>query len=195
MALVYTNVIIEIREISLRDRPQELYAASKKGTVPVLITTENKVIDESLEIMMWALENSPNQTWLSNDSSEEMDLIKENDTTFKKWLDRYKYHDRHPENPREYYRDYCDKILSNYESRLNSTTYFIRDDISVADIAIFPFVRQFANVDYPWFEGNYKQLVVWLNNMQQSELFVSIISKYDIWNKENNSTILDYEQK
>ena len=83
MALAYTNVIIEIREISLRDRPEELYAASKKGTVPVLITTENKVIDESLEIMMWALENSPNQTWLSNDSNEEMGLIKENDTTEK----------------------------------------------------------------------------------------------------------------
>ncbi len=192
MALAYSDIKVEIREISLRDRPTELYKASDKGTVPVLITQNNQIIDESLEIMIWALKNNSSQRWLSEDSNKEMELIKENDTTFKKWLDCYKYHDRYPENPREYYRDHCGNILSRYEEKLNKTKYFLRDEISITDIAIFPFVRQFANVDYQWFENNYKLLADWLNNMQASNLFLSIMTKYNLWDNKNYPIILDY---
>ena len=93
MALTYTNVKVEIREISLRNRPEELYQVSKKGTVPVLITTDGLVIDESLEIMLWTLKNNLNQTWLIENNNEEIEMINRNDVLFKKWLDRYKYHD------------------------------------------------------------------------------------------------------
>ena len=93
MALSYSNISVELREISLRDRPAELYAASSKGTVPVLITSDENVIDESLEIMFWALNNNDTQTWLNKNSHEEINLINNNDTTFKKWLDKYKYHE------------------------------------------------------------------------------------------------------
>ena len=185
MALAYTNVKVEIREISLRHRPDELYEASKKGTVPVLITTDGLVIDESLEIMLWTLKNNLNQTWLVEDCHVEIEMINKNDTLFKKWLDRYKYHDRYPENTKQYYRKKCDNILSKYESQLNSTQYLLKDSISISDIAIFPFIRQFANVDYKWFENNYTELTVWLENICSSDLFVQIMKKYEMWDRKN----------
>ena len=117
MALAYTNIKVEIREISLRNRPRELYQVSKKGTVPVLITTDGLVIDESLEIMLWTLKNNSYQTWLTENHNEEIGMINRNDILFKKWLDRYKYHDRYPENPKKYYRRKCDDILSEYEKQ------------------------------------------------------------------------------
>ena len=79
-------------------------------------------------------------------------------------MDKYKYHDRHSEESKEYYREQCQKILSEYEKQLMDNTYLLRNDISIADIAIFPFVRQFANVDYPWFESNFDLLKQWLEN-------------------------------
>ena len=192
MVLAYTNTQIELREISLRDRPAELYKASKKGTVPILITIDDLVIDESLDIMLWLLENKQNQTWLSKDSKEELHLINENDTTFKKWLDRYKYHERYPEHSKEYYRENCCNILSHYEDQLNNTKYLQKNDISIADIAIFPFVRQFANIDCKWFENNYNQLVQWLENICSSDLFLSIMGKYDIWRIDDEPQIIDF---
>jgi len=185
MALTYTNVKVEIREISLRNRPEELYQVSKKGTVPVLITTDGLVIDESLEIMLWTLKNNLNQTWLIENNNEEIEMINRNDILFKKWLDRYKYHDRYPGNSKKYYRKKCDDILSEYENQLNNTKYLIRDSISVIDIAIFPFIRQFANVDYQWFENNYTKLTVWLEDICSSNLFIQIMKKYEMWDRKN----------
>ena len=190
MALAYTNIEFELREISLRDRPQALYNVSQKGTVPVLITNDDIIIDESLDIMLWALKNDKDQTWLSENSDNEMELITINDTTFKKWLDRYKYHDRYPENSKEYYRTNCDNILSDYENKLSSTKYFFKDDISIVDIAIFPFIRQFANVDYQWFENNYKKLTSWLEEICSSNLFIQIMKKHEAWNNKNKSIII-----
>jgi len=192
MALAYSNVSLEIREISLRDRPEELYKASTKGTVPVLIISNDTVIDESLEIILWTLKNNPNQTWISDDSNLEMDLINENDTNFKKWLDKYKYHDRHPENPKQYYREKCQQILSEYEEKLNVNTYLLKNEISIADIAIFPFVRQFAHVDYGWFSSNYNSLKIWLETIASSELFLSIMDKHETWNKSDNPKLIIY---
>ena len=190
MALAYTDVQVEIREISLQNRPEELYAVSKKGTVPVLITINGLVIDESLEIMLWTLKNNLNQTWLIENDNKEIEMINRNDTLFKKWLDRYKYHDRYPENSKEHYRKKCSDILSDYENQLNNTKYFLRDSISIVDIAIFPFVRQFANVDYQWFESNYNKLRSWLEEICSSNLFIQIMKKYKIWNDENKSIII-----
>ena len=193
MALAYSNISLELREISLRGRPEELYKASIKGTVPVLITADGTVIDESLEIMLWSLKNNDNQTWLKQGSNEEMDLINSNDTTFKKWLDKYKYHDRHPENSKEFYRNHCQKILSIYEEQLTKHTYLLRNDISIADIAIFPFVRQFANVDYSWFESNFDLLKNWLENFCSSDLFLSIMNKYDTWENNQQPKIISWK--
>jgi len=190
MALSYMNVQVELREISLKNRPKELYEASKKGTVPVLITVDGLVIDESLEIMLWTLKNNSNQTGLTENHNEEIDMINRNDILFKKWLDRYKYHDRYPENPKKYYRKKCDNILSEYESQLNNTKYLLRDSLSIVDISVFPFVRQFANVDYQWFEDNYNKLTIWLDRICSSNLFIDIMKKYDMWSKENKSIVI-----
>ena len=190
MALVYTGIQVEVREISLQNRPEELYAVSKKGTVPVLITIDGLVIDESLEIMLWTLKNNLNQTWLIENHNKEIEMIDRNDISFKKWLDRYKYHDKYPESSKEHYRKNCSDILSDYENQLNNTKYFLRDSISIADIAIFPFVRQFANVDYQWFENNYNKLRSWLKEISSSNLFIQIMKKYEMWNNKNKSIII-----
>ena len=190
MALAYTDIQLEIREISLQNRPKELYAVSKKGTVPVLITIDGLVIEESLEIMLWALKNNLNQSWLMENHNKEIEMINKNDILFKKWLDRYKYHDRYPENSKEHYRKKCSNILSDYENQLNNTKYFLRDSISIADIAIFPFVRQFANIDYQWFENNYNKLRSWLEEIYSSNLFIQIMKKYEMWNNKNKSIII-----
>lgn len=190
MALSYSNVSVEIREISLRDRPEELYTASSKGTVPVLIIPDENVIDESLEIMFWALNNNNTQTWIDKSSNEEISLINNNDTTFKKWLDKYKYHERYPENTKEFYRDQCQQILYTYEKQLKDTKYLLRNDISISDVAIFPFIRQFANVDYPWFENNFNLLKIWLENFCSSDLFLKVMPKYDTWKSTNEEKII-----
>ena len=191
MALAYCNIKVEIREISLKDRPQSLYDISKKGTVPVILTKNNTVIDQSLDIMIWALNKKNNQTWLNN-NSEEIDLINSNDIEFKKWLDKYKYHDRYPENSKEFYREHCQKILSTYEQQLKDTKYLLRDDISIADVAIFPFIRQFANVDYSWFENNFNLLIVWLENFCSSNLFLSVMEKHNTWKNEHEPKIMSW---
>ena len=190
MALAYTNIEVELREISLRDRPQALYNVSQKGTVPVLITNDDIIIDESLDIILWSLKNDKDQTWLSKNSDKEIELITINDTIFKKWLDRYKYHDRYPENSKEYYRNKCNDILYDYNSQLNETKYFSNNDIGILDIAIFPFVRQFANVDYQWFEDNYNKLEYWLKKISASNLFISIMKKHDTWNNKDQNIAL-----
>ena len=181
MALLYTDVQVEVREISLKNRPEELYKVSKKGTVPVLITLDDLVIDESLEIMLWTLKNNSNQTWLIKNHDKEIEMINKNDILFKKWLDRYKYHDRYPENSKEYYQKKCDDILSVYENQLNNTKYLSRDSMNIVDIAIFPFIRQFANVDYQWFKNNYNKLTSWLEEICSSNLFIQIMKKHEIW--------------
>ena len=191
MALSYCEVEVELREISLKDRPQSLYEISKKGTVPVMLTKDNIVIDESLDIMIWALERNHNQTWLNKDNKE-MSLINLNDTEFKKYLDRYKYHDRYPQNSKESYRNKCNTILEEYEKNLIKSQYLINDNINIADISIFPFVRQFAKVDYTWFENNYVYLSRWLKNISSSEIFTSVMKKYDTWDKNKESKIINF---
>ena len=192
MVLAYTKVKVELREISLRNRPPELYKASSKGTVPVLITAENIVIDESLDIMLWALKNDKNQILLAREPSKELEIIKINDTLFKKWLDRYKYHDRYPENTKQFYRIKCEEFLNKYESQLDTNNYLINNSITLVDIAIFPFIRQLAHVDYKWFESNFQNLKIWLENFSSSDLFKSVMNKYPLWNLDEEILIVEF---
>ena len=118
-------------------------------------------------------------------------MINRNDSLFKKWLDRYKYHDRYPQNSKEHYRKNCSDILLDYENQLNNTKYILRNSLSIVDIAIFPFVRQFANVDYQWFENNHQKLTSWLKKICSSNLFIQIMKKYEMWNNKNKSIIIN----
>ena len=111
MALSYSKIKVELKEILLSNRPSELYAISIKGTVPVLCINNTTVIDESLDIMKWALMQNDSNSWISYKKRTQFDIIEENDNEFKYWLDRYKYFDRFPENNRDYYRDKCGEYL------------------------------------------------------------------------------------
>ena len=192
MALSYGDIRVELREISLKNRPQELYQISQKGTVPVLIISDDLVIDESLEIMLWVIANHEKNSWMSEDLSKELNLIDLNDNIFKKWLDMYKYHDRYPKHSRQYYRKECDKILYEYENRLITSNFFLKNDISMADVAIFPFIRQYANVDYDWFSGHYKHLELWLEKIVSSKLFTTVMNKYSEWDPNQKPLIINF---
>lgn len=178
MALRYAGVAVDIREISLKAKPAHMLQMSPKGTVPILVLPDGQVIDESLEIMIWALQQQDADGWLEADNLQTQQLIAENDGQFKRSLDQYKYAIRFPEHTAEYYRTQGEEFLAKLEPRLHQTSFLIGDTISLADIAIFPFVRQFAAVDNTWFEStDYLKLKLWLKHMVESELFRRVMEK------------------
>lgn len=184
MALAVAAITCELREIVLRNKPVALLTASSKGTVPVLQTVSGKIIDESLDIMRWALGRSDPEKWLNADPTATQNLILMNDKNFKPQLDRYKYSDRFPGNSQEMYRQSAEEFLRILEQRLSAHhgKGLVIDRISLADIAIFPFIRQFSKVDISWFSNSpYSQVKQWLDSLQQGQLFQNIMKKYKPW--------------
>lgn len=178
MALRQAGVDVEIREISLREKPSSMLKLSPKGTVPVLVLEDGTVIEESLDIVYWALGVKDNACWMAVDSAEKDALISENDGAFKQALDRYKYPDRFPDLSAGDYRAAGEVFLQKLEHKLQQHQFLLRDSVSVVDIAIFPFIRQFANVDKAWFEtAPYPKLRDWLAGLISSELFEHIMQK------------------
>jgi glutathione S-transferase len=177
MALRYSGVPVEIIEVSLKAKPAEMLAISPKGTVPVL-DAGGQVIDESLEIMRWALAQNDPQDWLLAGDSRIAELIEANDQVFKVHLNCYKYAERYPEQPMEIYRAEGALYLQRLEELLEGREYLLGDHPSLADIALLPFVRQFAHVDREWFaQTPYVRLQAWLQRFLESELFTSIMKK------------------
>ena len=164
MALSYSKINVELKEILLSNRPSELYAISIKGTVPVLCINNATVIDESLDIMKWALMQNDSNSWISYKKRTQFDIIEENDNEFKYWLDRYKYFDRFPENNRDYYRAKCGEYLIKLNQLLECNQYLLTNKLLFVDVAIFPFIRQCASVDKYWFKDTYAQLAHWRIN-------------------------------
>lgn len=183
MALRYANVEVEIREISLRHKPAHMLQVSPKGTVPVLILSDGTVIDQSLDIMLWALNLADADGWLNADAEQTSALIHENDVSFKQSLDRYKYAERFPEHSAEFYRAQGEIFLMRLETLLVKNTFLLGTKVSLADIAIFPFIRQFAAVDADWFDSSrYAHLKVWLQVLVASDLFCKVMEKYPVYN-------------
>lgn len=177
MALRYCGVPVEIVEVSLKAKPAEMLAISPKGTVPVL-DADGRVIDESLEIMRWALAQNDPQDWLLSGDARVAELIEANDQVFKVHLNRYKYAERYPEQPMEVYRAEGEIFLRRLEELLEGRDYLLTDHPSLADVALMPFVRQFAHVDREWFaQTPYVRLQAWLQRFLESELFTSIMKK------------------
>lgn len=183
MALKYADIAVEIREIVLRDKPAEMLKASPKGTVPVLVfqddvTNEAVVIEQSLDIMHWALQQKDVDGWLNVDNAMAQELIFENDGYFKQALDKYKYAIRFPEESAEAYRLQAEVFLLKLEMLLSQSLFLLKAEASLVDIAIFPFIRQLAAVDSTWFESSpYPKLRAWLNKLVASDVFVSIMQK------------------
>ena len=195
LAIAKSDITVELREIVLRNKPQQLLDISPKETVPVLELTDGRVIDESLDIMMWALSVNDTGKWLKNGSAEDIrHLIQWNDGEFKYYLDRYKYADRYPEHTEQYYREKAAFFLIDLEKRLSKQAFLCGEDCSLADMAILPFIRQFANVNAEWFLSSvYKNLNQWLNKHIESTLFISIMDKYPAWKPGNEKLIFNPE--
>lgn len=177
MALRYSGVPVEIVEVSLKAKPAEMLAISPKGTVPVL-DAGGQVIDESLEIMRWALAQNDPDDWLLGGDSRIAELIEANDQVFKVHLNRYKYAERYPEQPMEVYRAEGALFLQKLDELLEGRDYLLAGHPSLADIALLPFVRQFAHVDRDWFAATpYERLQAWLQRFLESDLFTAIMKK------------------
>jgi glutathione S-transferase len=185
LALHASGIMVEVREVSLRNKPESMLIASPKGSVPVLVLPDGSVIDESWDIMQWALRQSDPENWLGENEdylSAAIPLLNENDSTFKAALDRYKYFERYPEHPQLFYRKQGEQFLQQLESRLQLTQHLLSNDPSIADAAILPFVRQFADVDTGWFaQSPYPALQRWLANFKSSSKFAAVMRKYPIW--------------
>nr|WP_257626957.1 glutathione S-transferase [Pseudomonas sp. Xaverov 259] len=177
LALRYSGVPVHIVEVSLKAKPAEMLALSPKGTVPVLCVN-GRVIEESLEIMQWALAQHDPDDWLLQGDPRVQALIAENDQVFKHHLNRYKYAERYPEQPMEHYRAEGEVFLHTLEGLLAGNDYLMAEHLSLADAALAPFVRQFAHVDREWFaQAPYERLQHWLQRFLESPLFVAVMAK------------------
>ncbi|MDB5673489.1 MAG: Glutathione S-transferase, N-terminal domain [Sphingomonas bacterium] len=178
MALLVSAVPFELREVVLRDKPAAMVAVSPKATVPVLVLEDGAVIDESIDIMRWALRRNDPEDWLAGDDTE---LIDRFDDRFKHHLDRYKYPDRHQAEPVEH-RTAALALLAELEQRLARRANLCRETRALADIAIMPFVRQFAAVDRAWFDAQpVPRVQGWLARHVASPLFDQAMLRVAPW--------------
>jgi len=194
MALSYSGITVVLREVILRDMPAALLACSPKGTVPVLVLPDGQVLEESRDIIDWALGIHDPDQWqpVSGNAlhGEISGLVDENDASFKKHLDCYKYAERYPEHSVVYYRAQGELFLFRLEQRLGRHAWLCGERMSVADISIFPFVRQFAHVDKAWFDrAAYPRLQAWLGYFLQSGLFSGVMEKYPQWHEGDAVTL------
>jgi glutathione S-transferase len=178
MALSYTGIAYQLQDISLKDKPAGLLAVSPKGTVPVLVLPDGRVLEQSLDIMHWALQQHDPDLWLGIDREESQALISENDGAFKQALDKYKYASRFPEQSAISYRHQAEVFLGKLEQALQDQPFLSGGHLSLTDVAIFPFIRQFAAVDSNWFaQASYPKLQAWLQARLESSLFKGIMTK------------------
>jgi glutathione S-transferase len=180
MALIVSGIAFDAYEISLRDKPLAMLAASPKGTVPVLVLQSGEVLEESLHIMRWALEKNDGLHWWAGAQMPiSQALITLNDGAFKQQLDHYKYPERYVASEREMYRDQAmSGLLHLLEQRLATQGYLGDGAACATDLAIFPFVRQFRAVDAAWFDAQARPATQkWLQYWLQSELFERCMKK------------------
>ena len=187
LAIAVSDTGCVLREVRLSAKPELMLAASPKGTVPVLVLPDGKVIDESLDIMRWALAKWDHESWLEGDDRA---LIDRNDGPFKHDLDRYKYSERYGVDPLKH-RAMGMEFLRELDGRLDRTSQLCGPVRSMADAAIMPFVRQFAAVDPKWFSDQpLLRLKVWLADHISSELFNMIMLRVAPWSPGDQPVLL-----
>ena len=194
MALLMAKEDVLLRAIVTSDKPPEMLLVSAKGTVPVLVLDDRSFIDESLEIMLWALKkNDPEDLLKASDPSiltAMLELIDECDVDFRTNLKSYKHAKRFHLDTEVVLRSACESYIQKLEDRLVSQSHFFGESLSLADLAILPFVRQFANTDKKWFrDTHYEKLSQWLSKQMGSLLFSKAMRKYPLWN-ENHEEFL-----
>ena len=194
MALLVSGTPVRLREVVLRDKPEEMIAASPKATVPVLVLPDGQVIDESLAIMHWALEHNDPENWLQG-SAAETALIAEADGPFKENLDRYKYPTRYENVDPLDHRAGGLEFLEKLDGLIQASGQLMGAKPSLADHAIFPFVRQFANNDRAWFDQlPLPALQQWLSDHLASPLFATTMQKYPQWQSGDVEPVLAFDE-
>ncbi|WOF73765.1 glutathione S-transferase [Parvibaculaceae bacterium PLY_AMNH_Bact1] len=182
LALAVSGQSVALREVVLRDKPPEMIDVSPKATVPVLVLGDGTVLEESLDVMNWALAQADPEGWLDVDRNIVGELVAENDGPFKHHLDRYKYANRYDGAVAEAHRAEASKTLSDLNARLEDADWLCGPSASFADYAILPFVRQFANTDRSWFDAqDWPHLRSWLERFLASDRFQSVMKKYPQW--------------
>ena len=182
MALRVAEITVALREVDLGNRPGEMLAHSPKGSVPVLVFPDDQIIDESLDIMKWALGKNDPTEWLKTESDGAHELIAANDGEFKHHLDRYKYPEWHAGAIKNEHRNQAERFLDILEQRLTEHAFLDSDRPSILDAAIAPFVRQFAAVDKEWFTASpYPALQNWLARFLREEYFLKVMDKQPAW--------------
>lgn len=182
LALDVAGVKCRLREVVLRDKPEEMLEISPKGTVPVLQLSDGTVLDESRDVMLWALGRNDPEGWLNVDMEAATALIDECDGPFKHALDRYKYPNRYDLPDGLQHREQGAAFLRTLNDRLSATQHLEKDAFRLTDAAIFPFIRQFANTDRTWFDSQpIPHVQRWLSARLESPRFTRIMKKYKQW--------------
>ena len=201
MALSSAGIAVQLREVVLKDKPEALMRVSTKATVPVLLPDGNEnspnVLEESLDIMHWALHQNDPQGWLAKDAETRTqidDLIEQNDGPFKAALDGYKYASHNDPSTQLINRNAAEGHIDRLDQQLASgeRAFFLGEHPCLADIALLPFVRQFANVDPTWFaQTPYTHVQRWLNEGINQPLFIGVMQKYPPWQPGAEITIFN----
>ena len=198
MAIKLANIKCEIREVNLKNKPTCMLRLSPKATVPVLLI-DNEIIDESLEIIDWAL--SKRNIFKNNITHKQeiftTEMIKLFDIEFKYSLDRYKYNNRYSNKNRDFHKEKCINILKQVEIRMNeSNTWFFSNNINRLDISVLPFIRQFRLADEAWFDNTNQLYKIknWLYSFLNSDLLKSIMIKKDFWVDGDEAIYFPYEE-
>ncbi|MDC0227396.1 glutathione S-transferase N-terminal domain-containing protein [Alphaproteobacteria bacterium] len=185
LAIRASDITVEIREIKLQNKPVEFLRLSPKATVPLLVTNSQQILDESLDIMNWALRINDSKNWLGEgklNRNEVDNILTILELEFKQNLDKYKYPTRYKNVDKNFYRDRNLIFLNKLNNLLKANKALNCSHLSLIDYAIFPFIRQFRNVDQKWFDSlNFNFLKDWLYQIIDSEDFLSIMKKYKLW--------------
>jgi len=182
LAIKSANIPCEIREILLRDKPLAFLEASPSGTVPCMLLNDGTVLDESFDIMRWALKQNDPEALLAPNESEMDELIKVCDGEFKLRLDGYKYPNKDFPVVGHTARDDAMKFISTLETRLSNSAFLFGPKISLADLAILPFIRQFAHVDMEWFYAQeWPNVIFWVDGFKSSDAFTAVMKKLPPW--------------
>ena len=191
LGILFAELQVELREITLKNKPPQMLAISPKGTVPVLQLLDGTVIEESREIVTWALAQRDSQELLNAEVLHQANaLIDKNDNEFKYWLDRYKYADRHLEMSQTEYRQKGEAFLQLLEELLTKNSYLLHESITIADIGIMPFVRQFAHVNRDvFYDLPYPNLQRWLQDWLSHPLFLQAMTKFQPWQEKDDVVV------
>lgn len=177
------NIKVEIREVVLRNKPEALLALGGRSSVPQMICEQGTRYPESMDIIRWAMTKKQNANIYSEQQENEIAAwLFQTDHRFKVWLDKYKYADRHPAHSQAYYRSQAERFLRRLESKLSKQAFLLGDEMSMADVLVFPFIRQFRGVDNAWFDqSQYLNVRSWLKQIIEDEAFEKVMIKLPPW--------------